>query len=75
MLSITNWDIYHATLGSYFSFYHIGFTLGLSYSFGNGVFDRIADFSGISSSGDFIGTSEEKPITYRQLKFIIGIDY
>jgi hypothetical protein len=75
MLSITNWDIYHATLGSYFSFYHIGFTLGLSYSFGNGVFDRIADFSGISSSGDFIGTSEENPITYRQLKFIIGIDY
>ncbi len=74
MLSVTNWDIYHATLGSYFSFYHIGFTLGFSYSFGNGVFDRISEFSGISS-GDLVGSSEEKAVDYRQLKFIIGIDY
>ena len=75
MLSITNWDIYHMTIGSSFSFYHIGFTLGLSYSFGDGAIDRIADFSGISESGDLILPPEESAITYRQLKFIVGLDY
>lgn len=75
MLSVTNWDIYHATLGSSFSFYHIGVTLGLTYSFGNGLFDRMAGFSEINSSGDLIATSEENAISYRQLRFIIGIDY
>jgi len=35
----------------------------------------MAHFSGISSSGDLIATSEENAISYRQLKFIIGIGY
>jgi hypothetical protein len=75
MLSITNWNIHHATVGGSFSFYHIGFTLGLCYSFGNGMFDRIIDFSGISSSGDLVLPPEENTITYKRLKFIIGLDY
>lgn len=75
MLSFTNWDIYHATVGSSFTFYHIDFTLGLCYSFGEGSFEVATDLAGASSSSDLIWQTEDLAATYRQLRLIIGLDY
>jgi hypothetical protein len=70
-IPISNWDIYHVTVGSDFNVGQAGFTIGIGYAFGSNTFDSDIDLE------DPVGASEPRvdKVTFRRVKLIIGFNF
>jgi long-subunit fatty acid transport protein len=69
--SISNWDIYHVTLGSAFTFWRLDLTCGLTYSFGSEDFGETVIPAEVSSR-ILEEPLEPRKVNYRRIKLILG---
>ena len=70
-ISLSRWDIYHISGGSYFNIGSSEITLGLSYSFGSDVIRQIADIGNPDNgTGDRIKTNSD--VKFTRIKVLFG---
>ncbi|HEX9251154.1 MAG TPA: hypothetical protein VF870_02880 [Ignavibacteriaceae bacterium] len=70
-ISLSRWDIYHISGGSYFNIGSSEITLGLSYSFGNDVIRQIADIGNPDNgTGDRVKTNSD--VRFTRIKILFG---
>jgi hypothetical protein len=72
-LQVSNWDLWHLTGGTSFTFLSMEFTTGLQFSFGSGTSERFINFS-LDEQGDVLDDSSTFDIDYRRLKIILGFN-
>jgi hypothetical protein len=70
--AISNWDIYHITLGSALTFWRLDLTLGITYSFGSENIDQLIKIDGAENQNIFEGEFNPTKVNYRRIKLIIG---
>lgn len=72
-LAISNWDIYHATIGGAFTVRNFDFTLGVSRGWADQTFDPgVVDIGGDDGGLDQTRVAESH---YRRWLFIVGFSY
>ena len=69
--AISNWDIYHLTLGSAFTFWRLDLTGGLTYSYGNKNFEQSITYRE-ADSGILEEPFNPTKAIYRRIKLILG---
>jgi len=70
-ISLSRWDIYHISAGSYFNIGSSEITLGVSYSFGSDVIKQIADIGNQDEeTGSSINTSAD--VKFTRIKVLFG---
>ncbi len=70
-ISLSRWDIYHISAGSYFNIGSSEITLGLSYSFGNDVIRQIANIGNPDTgTGDKLNTTSD--VKFTRIKVLFG---
>jgi len=74
-VSVSNWDLYHITGGTAFTFYGTDFTLGLGYSFGSEKFGGLEGYSTSGAAKDLPVENLDGTIKYRRWKFILGFAF
>jgi hypothetical protein len=74
-ISITTHDIYHITLGSAFRIAQKDLTIGLGYSWGNGLASQVAGTSWPDSEDTLPVLEEDKPLNYYRIKFMLGLSF
>lgn len=72
-LSLTNWDLQHISTGASFNFLKIEFTIGLQYSWGGSVADRLVTGL-LASNGDVIDNFDDLEYEYRRIKALLGFN-
>ena len=70
--SLTNWDIYHFTVGSAFTFWRLDLTAGLNFSFGSDDSYELIDNNDLPDDTIFEERFEPKKVTYRRIRLILG---
>ena len=70
-ISLSRWDIYHISAGSYFSIGTSEITLGISYSFGSDVIKQIADI-GDPDTGIGSDVSTTSDVKFTRIKVLFG---
>jgi len=74
-LTITNWDIYHLTIGSTIKVNHLDFTLGLGFAFGQESNEQLVNFENVHESNRLLGNREDSEVTFTRMKMIFGFSY
>jgi hypothetical protein len=74
-LTISNWDIYHVTIGSTINVNHLDFTLGLGFAFGQETNQQIVNYANVHESNRLVGSREEADVTFTRMKIIFGFSY
>ncbi len=70
-ISMSRWDIYHISAGSYFNIGSSEITLGLSYSFGSDVIKQIADIGNPDTgTGNKLNTTSD--VKFTRIKVLFG---
>jgi hypothetical protein len=70
-LSLSEWDIYHVSAGSYFKIGNSEITLGVSYSFGNDYIKPIPDLNNPNNgTSSTVGTSPK--VKFSRIKVLFG---
>ncbi|MCZ6765682.1 MAG: hypothetical protein O7D32_01990 [bacterium] len=72
---VTNWDIYHVTMGLAGRIHGLDLTLGGDYAWGSAPQVPIIDLGSISDSGGLFGNRGEIEVVYRRLKIIVGFAF
>lgn len=70
-ISLSRWDIYHISGGSYFKIGSSEITLGLSYSFGSDVIKQIADI-GDPGNGTESSVDANSNVKFTRIKVLFG---
>jgi long-subunit fatty acid transport protein len=72
-LSVTDFDIYHVTLGTSFKVGTSELTLGLGYAFGSEKVGTPTNFTDTNESNDFRSAVGDSDLRYRTYKVVFGI--
>jgi hypothetical protein len=72
-LLISNWDLWHFSVGAGFQFLDIEFTSGLQYSFGRGDNERFVNFNPAEGE-DVLGDTTVHDIDYNRIKLLVGFN-
>jgi len=72
---VTNWDIYHVTMGLAGRISGLDLTIGADYGWGSALQDPIIDLGSISDSGPLFGRRGQVDVVYRRLKVIVGFAF
>lgn len=73
--AISNWDIYHLTVGTALTYGRLDLTLGLAFSYGRNQFDRGVNFNEATTSTVFKNGIDLQDIIYQRFKVIIGFSF
>ena len=71
-VSVSNWDIYHLSVGTVFSYKQLKLNTGLNYAFGSESAKQIINFNSASLENFLQGEKSFSNINYKNLKLVIG---
>lgn len=74
-IAITNWDIFHLTVGGRIKIPTFELTLGLGYSFGSGINQQPLNFTDAHESNFLLGTRGDIESKYQRLTAILGFSF
>lgn len=70
--SFSNWNIYHVSLGSEFTFAAIEFTLGATYSFGDNLLEARPELDPNGAEQSLEGNLTQGDARYRRIRVLLG---
>lgn len=71
-VTISNWNIYHVSFGSEFTFAALEFTVGGTYSFGDSPVEAQADIESANIQSGLAGDMTLGEATYKRIKVLVG---
>jgi long-subunit fatty acid transport protein len=71
-ITISNWNIYHVSFGSEFTFAALEFTVGATYSFGDSPVEGRADLETASVDEGLEGDLTLGEAAYKRIKVLVG---
>jgi hypothetical protein len=71
-INVSNWNIYHVSFGSEFTFASVEITLGGTYSFGDHPFESKGDLETSSTSRELAADLTTGEARYRRIKLLLG---